>query len=477
MKSKFQFLCLVLALFAGIHQTAAQGTAFIYQGRLNNGTNPAGGNYDLRFALYGTLTGGSPVAGPLTNVLIPVTNGLLMTTIDFGANVFTNGSNWLEVAVRTNGNGTFNMLAPRQPLAPAPYAITAESLAAVSDFNTNLPGQFATLGGGEANTTSGQYATVGGGYQNNSGTESTVGGGVKNSALGLGGTVGGGDNNTVTSDDATVAGALVNTASGEGATVGGGQGNTASGIYSTVGGGFDNGATQQYATVAGGYENAASGEYGMVCGGLFNAAQGAFSFAAGQGAQAVNTGSFVWNDSSGGNFSSTANNQFSVHATGGVVLACDVHIGTSQGDYHHMSLGGGNSYGYLYGSYPALGDGIHLGYNYYYDAAGTGHVVNSGGAVSRISAGYGTVTLATGPANQGPIYNFLTVSLTGVTVTGTFNNDSDRNVKQDFAPVSPSQILDGVAHLPVSEWSYKYADAVYRADGAGFLCCVQHWHG
>ena len=42
-----------------------------------------------------------------------------------------------------------------------------------------------------------------------------------------------------------------------------------------------------------------------------------------------------------------------------------------------------------------------------------------------------------------------------MTVTGTFNNLSDRNAKQDFASVSPSQILEKVAQLPVSEWSYK----------------------
>ncbi|HEY3915990.1 MAG TPA: tail fiber domain-containing protein, partial [Verrucomicrobiae bacterium] len=43
----------------------------------------------------------------------------------------------------------------------------------------------------------------------------------------------------------------------------------------------------------------------------------------------------------------------------------------------------------------------------------------------------------------------------GVTVYGTFNNSSDRNAKQDFASVSPADILDKVVQLPVSEWSYK----------------------
>src|SRR6185312_8003688 len=44
---------------------------------------------------------------------------------------------------------------------------------------------------------------------------------------------------------------------------------------------------------------------------------------------------------------------------------------------------------------------------------------------------------------------------TSVTVYGTFNNNSDRNAKQDFSSVTPADILDKVAQLPLSEWSYK----------------------
>jgi hypothetical protein len=47
---------------------------------------------------------------------------------------------------------------------------------------------------------------------------------------------------------------------------------------------------------------------------------------------------------------------------------------------------------------------------------------------------------------------------------GTFNNLSDRSAKQDFAPVNPAQILEAVAALPVSEWSYK-EDPVTRHIG------------
>jgi len=58
-----------------------------------------------------------------------------------------------------------------------------------------------------------------------------------------------------------------------------------------------------------------------------------------------------------------------------------------------------------------------------------------------------------------------TVTANGtLTVNGTFNNYSDRNAKQDFAPVKPEEILEKVAHLPVTAWSYK-TDAPTRHIG------------
>jgi len=288
------------------------------------------------------------------------------------------------------------------------------------------------VGGGYGNFASAQYAVVGGGYSN-------------------------------TADGGTVGGGGYNTADGEYTTVGGGGNNTASGESATVCGGIANTASGWYATVCGGVDSIASGQNATVCGGLFNIAAGNNSFAAGYDAQAMNDNSFVWNDGHGG-FSSTAAFQFCVQATGGVVLAADVQIGTGAGDYHHLTLGGGNSEGFLYGSYPAFGDGINLGYNYYADAAGSGHFINTGGGTSRLSVGYGEIILAVAPANTVPYDATLDATITGVTVYGTFNNFSDRNAKQDFAPVSPSQILDKVAQLPVSEWSYK-VDAATRHIG------------
>ncbi|MDB6108457.1 MAG: hypothetical protein JWR69_207, partial [Pedosphaera sp.] len=141
-------------------------------------------------------------------------------------------------------------------------------------------------------------------------------------------------------------------------------------------------------------------------------------------------------------------------SAGLATLAGDIQL-SGGAAYHHLELSGGNATGYLYGSFPALGDGIHLGYNYYYDANGVGHLSTSGGGTSRITARYGEIIMAVGGVNSAPTTTRVDVTTTGVSVFGTFNNSSDRNAKQDFAPVSPAQILDKVLQLPLCEWSYK----------------------
>jgi photosystem II stability/assembly factor-like uncharacterized protein len=106
----------------------AQGTtAFSYQGRLNNNGSPANGLYDLRFIVWDALTNGNIVAGPVTNSATSVTNGLFAVTLDFGGGVFTGPARWLQLDARTNGNGAFTTLLPRQPITPTPYAIMANS--------------------------------------------------------------------------------------------------------------------------------------------------------------------------------------------------------------------------------------------------------------------------------------------------------------------------------------------------------------
>jgi len=519
MKSPLHNSLIVLALLAlstvnsEISTALAQGTAFTYQGQLVANGAPTDGSYDLQFILYNASVGGSQAGPILTNSATAVSNGLFTVTLDFGEGTFTGTNYWLDIAVRTNGVGTFAELSPRQPLTPAPYAVFAAGTAAAGlsgslslaqlpsavitnnetkvNLTGNLSGTFSGNGNGLTNLNASRLASgvvptnVLSGFQPPN--YNTVSGGFSNSAAGFGAFIGGGgfdgtnyDGNSAQAASSTISGGLgnlipstgpyafigggaSNAAGGYCDFVGGGLQNTASGAFTTVGGGLQNAASGQWATVGGGIGNTASYYYATVPGGFGNTASGINSFAAGNEAQAIYDGSFVWADFQFTPFASTAANQFAVRASGGVLLAADVQLDTST--YHNLSLSGGNSIGYLYGSYHSiLGDGIHLGYNYYYDAAGAGHVINTGGGTSRITAEYGEIVLAVGGVNVSPNAVRVDATTSGVTVYGTFNNSSDRNAKQSFSPVSASQILEKVAQLPISEWSYK-EDAATRHIG------------
>jgi len=129
--ARFPFaLCLATVLASLGLSAFAQGTAFTFQGRLYDGANLANGNYDMRFHVYNLASGGSILAGPVTNNPVTVSNGLFTTVIDFGPGVFIGSTDWLQIGVRTNGATTAYVgLSPRQQLTPTPYAIYAETAA------------------------------------------------------------------------------------------------------------------------------------------------------------------------------------------------------------------------------------------------------------------------------------------------------------------------------------------------------------
>jgi len=128
---------------------ATLGTAFTYQGQLTDSGQPANGNYDVRFALYGADAGGLPLVGPLTNSPVGITNGLFTVTLDFGPGVFTGDARWLEIGVRTNGSlADFTPLRPRQPLTPTPCALYTSHAGAAGTAGSAT----AVLANGVANT-------------------------------------------------------------------------------------------------------------------------------------------------------------------------------------------------------------------------------------------------------------------------------------------------------------------------------------
>ena len=94
----------------------------------------------------------------------------------------------------------------------------------------------------------------------------------------------------------------------------------------------------------------------------------------------------------------------------------NIQMGTSTNSYRRFTMGGGNSYGYLYGAYNQLGDGIHMGYNAYND--NTSWQINAtgfGSGTSRISMGYGYIALYTAPEGSNP-----------PTTLGLYQNSSGR---------------------------------------------------
>ncbi len=326
----YWFLILCGVALAG--RVMGQGTAFTYQGQLNGSGGPATGRYDFTFTLYATNVTGTPVAGPVTYAGTGVTNGLFTTLVDFGPGVFTGTSNWLEIAVRTNGAASFVTLAPRQQVTPTPYALVAGS---VPGLTVQLNGSGTpNLIGGAANNTVGSGvvgATIAGGATNTIGQSASytfLGGGNDNSVVnGANSFLGGGSGNAMND---SVNGVLVGGAGNQmvydcqDSVLVGGLGNTVGfhGIASFLGGGEGNtvGSYAEFAFVGGGLSNVVNGIGGTVPGGAYNMAAGEYSFAAGEQAQALHNGAFVWADAEGVPFASTTTNQFNVRASGGVNL-------------------------------------------------------------------------------------------------------------------------------------------------------------
>jgi len=120
---------LICMVMVSSRVVVAQGTAFNYQGLLSDNGQPASGSYDMSFSVHDSSSGaGVGLADPVSSFAIPVSNGLFNVQLDFGSDIFDGNSRWLEIAVRTNGGSTFFTLSPRQPLASAPYAITASKV-------------------------------------------------------------------------------------------------------------------------------------------------------------------------------------------------------------------------------------------------------------------------------------------------------------------------------------------------------------
>src|SRR2546425_7932524 len=136
MKLKIVLCLLTTAIVCCLEVRAALtpfGNDFTYQGRLNDGSAGANGQYDLTFGLYDAATAGSRIV-TVTNFNVAVSNGLFTTQVNFGSGIFIGYALWIEVGVRASGSPSgFTPLTPLQPLTPTPndhYAALAATGAA-----------------------------------------------------------------------------------------------------------------------------------------------------------------------------------------------------------------------------------------------------------------------------------------------------------------------------------------------------------
>jgi hypothetical protein len=261
----------------------------------------------------------------------------------------------------------------------------------------------ATIGGGSHNTAGDLRATIGGGYGNvASDLDTTVGGGGVNRASASHATVGGGSHNTAEGRDATVAGGLENRASDDHATISGGARNAATGFGATIGGGGGNVAADNHATVGGGLGNRASGIYGTVSGGQGNTAAGAYASVPG-GLLNEAAGDYSW--------AAGQRARVSPQHPGAFLYADsqDADFASQAADEFAVRAGGGVRF------------------------------VTATDAAGNPAAG---VVLAPG--------------------SGSWSSLSDRQSKENIAPVAPLSTLARLASLPIATWNYASQDAAIR---------------
>jgi hypothetical protein len=113
----------VMFLFSAVG-AFAQGSAFVYQGKLTNGGAAANGTYQFEFKLFDAASGGGQVGPILSDFPATVTNGIFAVNLDFGAAAFDGAPRFLEISVRLNGSGQpYTLLNPRQAVTSTPYSV------------------------------------------------------------------------------------------------------------------------------------------------------------------------------------------------------------------------------------------------------------------------------------------------------------------------------------------------------------------
>ncbi len=127
------------------HCAARSGAGFTFQGQLKQDGVRVTDTIDIEASLWTALFGGDQVGDTLFLEDVAVANGLFSVELDFGAAALSGNRRFLELAVRRPHDPDdlepFTVLAPRQELTPAPYAVFSQH--APWDGLTGIPADFA----------------------------------------------------------------------------------------------------------------------------------------------------------------------------------------------------------------------------------------------------------------------------------------------------------------------------------------------
>lgn len=114
----------MVVIVAAVAPAKPMGTAFTYQGRLNDGGDLADGLYDFAFRLFDEAGGGGQIGPTVQLGHTDVVGGYFTVVLDFGKGAFNGEARWLEVALAPS-DVLFKktVLKPRQAITPVPYAM------------------------------------------------------------------------------------------------------------------------------------------------------------------------------------------------------------------------------------------------------------------------------------------------------------------------------------------------------------------
>ena len=433
--------------------------------------NTASGEYNA------TVSGGYRNTASGTDAT--VAGGNSNTAGDWAATVSGGYTNTVTAAAATVGGGEANYASGGHASIGGGYANAATGWSGTvgGGWRNTATAAAATVGGGRRNEANADYSVVAGGYWNVTyGITSTISGGQQNfinrdyATIGGGhnnqiyadyGTIGGGGGqddasaNIVYDDGGTIGGGTANRAGTDDsdpvdanhATVGGGDYNTASGMAATIGGGHGNTVTGGGATVGGGDYNTVTGGYGVVGGGLFNTVteyaatvSGGFSNTISGPAATVGGGY----ENSAGDWMATVGGGARNTASGRSATVPGGEENTAAGDYSFAA--GCRAQADNEGCF-VWGDSTDN------DVACEGDdefVIRASGGVYLYTSG----DLSSG-SYLGP----------GMSDWNPLPPPSDRNLKENIAPIDPQAVLAQIVSVPVSTWNYKSGDPAVRHMG------------